>query len=109
MKKIGKILTFIGIAGAALAGLWYFLDNVKKDDYEDEVDENEEDDEEVSERSYVSLDTSDEKSDREALEDAIKSVVSESIAKAEEEADGVGLVKGDNEASDFEFESFDKE
>ena len=55
MKKLGKIIAFVGVAGAALAGLWYFLDNVKGSEEENDCDA-EEKDVADEERSYVSLD-----------------------------------------------------
>ena len=48
-------------------------------------------------------------SDKEVLKKTVASAVSESIAKAEEAADGIGIVKEEKDASDFTFESFDDE
>lgn len=111
MSKLGKILTFVGISGAALAGFWYFLDTNKKakqeaDEYDD-FDDEEEEEELFEERTYVSLDKDD------AASEALKRVVTEAVndmnAKEEEAAEGVGLVKEETDTKDFEFESFDKE
>lgn len=119
MKKIGKLIAFMGITGAAVAGFLYFLDRKKEDEYlnsfDDELDEEEA--EEPVERSYVSLDTSEEKIAeaeaiaRKSLKEAVKSVAQDMKQKAEDIAKGVGVVKDSaeiGEASDFAFESFDK-
>ena len=57
MKAFGKFVTFVGITGAALAGLWYFCE-VNKDKCECACDDGEASEEKKSakERSYVSLD-----------------------------------------------------
>lgn len=112
MKKFGKLLAFVTVAGAAVAGLWYFLDNTKvyeEDDFEDEDADDEVKEEE--ERAYVSLDPVVADEDKAALEKAVTSAVKESIAKAEETADGVGVVKEDVEkkVSGFEFKSLEDE
>jgi len=114
MKKIGKLLAFIGVSGAALAGLWYFIDVTKKTrECEEEcaADEEEQEEEvETESRSYVNLnDTEASEADKEALKKTVASAVSESIAKAEEAAEGIGIVKEEKDASDFSFESFDAE
>lgn len=110
MKKLGKLITFIGVSGAALAGLWYFIDTTKKArECEEEAGcDNSEEEVTPVEHSYVCLDpTEDEAADKEALKKTVASAVTESIAKAEEAAEGVGLVKEEKDASDFAFESFD--
>lgn len=109
MKKLGKIIAFVGVAGAALAGLWYFLDNVKGSEEEDDCDA-EEKDVADEERSYVSLDPVSEEN-KEALKKVVTDAVKENQAKAEEAAEGLGLVKDDvaEKANEFEFESFDKD
>lgn len=107
MSKLGKILTFVGISGVALGGLWYFLDNVKR---ERELEEDFEDDEyedEVEERSYVSLEPTAE--EKEALKKVVTEAVNDMSAKAEEDLEGVGVVKEETETKDFEFKSFDNE
>lgn len=117
MKKIVRLVTFIGLAGAALAGLWYFLDarnnacdaeDADATDCESDTTE-QEDKEEACERAYVSIKT-DEASDKEALTKAVTDAVKESIAKADEAAEGLGVVKEDkiDKANDFEFKSFDE-
>ncbi len=132
MKAFGKFVTFVGITGAALAGLWYFCE-VNKDKCECTCDDGEASEEKKSakERSYVSLDPEikeeagkvleeTKKVAREAgkvaqegkdtLKKAVKSAAADMVSKAEEKARGVGLVKDDKEkTSDFEFEDFDKE
>lgn len=120
MKNLGKVLAFIGVAGAAVAGLLYFLDRKKQDElFADELDDEEE---EVAgsaneERTYVSLDTSEEiakeaeAAAKRSLKETVKSVAQDMIQKAEDAAKGVGLVKDEeekDEANDFAFESFDK-
>lgn len=112
MSKLGKILTFVGISGAALGGLWYFLDTTKKakrDDYDDDYYEDDYDDEPCSERAYVSLEPDEESCNAEALKKVVTEAVSDMNAKAEEAAEGVGLVKEETDTKDFEFESFDKD
>lgn len=108
MKKLGRIIAFVGVAGAALAGLWYFLDNVNK--AESSCDDEEEDGVKEEERSYVSLDpTDDESEDKQTLKKVVADAVKDTQAKAECEADGVGVVKEEaaEKANDFEFKSFD--
>jgi len=109
MKKFGKIVAFIGVAGAALAGLWYFLDNVK--DCEGCCQDSDEDEEKKDEeRSYVSLDPEEKEEDKEALKKAVTDAVKETQAKAEEAAEGLGVVAEDiaKKADEFEFKSFDE-
>lgn len=134
MKGFGKFLTFVGVTGAALAGLWYFCETNK-----DRTCSCTGDDEEGNagtkskERSYVSLDPEIreevtenlkdaagkvEKAAKEAkeaategketLKKAVKSAAHDIMTKAEDAARGVGLVKDDKKTSDFEFEDFDK-
>jgi len=115
MKKFLKLLGFVTVAGAAVAGLWYFLDNTREyddDDFEEEDDDEEDAEEEVKEeRAYVSLDPVAEEENKSALEKAVTSAVKETIAKAEETADGVGVVKEEAEkkVSGFEFKSLEEE
>lgn len=131
MKKFTKVLTFMTLAGAALAGLWYFLKRTEVSD--DCVCEDDETEGVVasSERSYVSLDkvvdavvTDEEKVEavKETIANAeekvseakatitrtVKSVAQDMIKKAEDKAKGIGLVKDDKDASDFAFDSFDE-
>jgi type IV secretory pathway TrbL component len=139
MKSFGKFVTFVGVTGAALAGLWYFLE-VNKDKSYAEADGASDTDDFSSERSYVSLDpeikeelkedvqkvadgakkaAEDVKKAAEDIKDnaagnkdtlkkAVKSAAQDIIAKAEDAAKGVGLVKEEKKTSDFEFEDFDK-
>ena len=135
MKGFGKFITFVGVTGAALAGLWYFCEMNKEkcecacDSDDNNVDPN------SRERSYVSLDPEMKEEVKEDLADAsgkakkaakdlkdaagdakntmkkaVKSAAQDIMAKAEDKARGVGLVKDkeDKEASEFEFEDFDK-
>lgn len=107
MKKIAKLLVFVGTAGAALAGLWYFIDTNKKIRECEEPDDFDKDVEEDGEtHSYVNLEPAD-TVDKEALKKNVASAVDEAKAKAEDEAEGVGLVKEEKDASDFSFKSFD--
>ena len=123
MKGFGKFLTFVGVTGAALAGLWYFCETNKEkcecscEDGDGDVKEKKQ-----NERSYVSLDpetkeelkeAADEVKEavsdgRETLKKAVKSAAHDIMTKAEDAARGVGLVKDDKKTSDFEFEDFDK-
>ncbi len=139
MKSFGKFVTFVGITGAALAGLWYFFE-VNKDKSYAEAEDSSDTEDGTSERSYVSLDpeTKEElKEDarkvvegakktagdvkkaaeeikdsaagsKDTLKKAVKSAAQDIIAKAEDAAKGVGLVKEEKKTSDFEFEDFDK-
>ena len=139
MKGLGKFITFVGVTGAALAGLWYFFE-VNKDKSYAEADGVSNPDEGTSERSYVSLDpeikeelkedaqkaaenakkaAEDVKKaaddikenitgNKDTLKKAVKSAAQDIIAKAEDAAKGVGLVKEEKKTSDFEFEDFDK-
>ena len=45
---------------------------------------------------------------KDTLKKAVKSAAQDIIAKAEDAAKGVGLVKEEKKTSDFEFEDFDK-
>lgn len=132
MKGFGKFVTFVGITGAALAGLWYFCE-VNKDKCECSCDDGESSTEKKSakERSYVSLDPEIKEEAEKVIEEtkkvakdagkvaqegkdtlkkAVKSAAADMLSKAEDKARGVGLVKDDKEkTSDFEFEDFDKE
>lgn len=110
MKKLGRLITFVGVAGAALAGLWYFIDTTKKVRQEEDDTKTSEPEAEKEPRSYVSI-TPEEcacqsELDKESLKKNVTSAVEETIAKAEEVADGIGVVK-DQATSDFEFKSFD--
>ena len=135
MKGFGKFVTFVGVAGAALAGLWYFCE-VNKEKCEACADTEGADGEAVTkknERSYVSLDpelkesakrvAKEVKSEvgkaaeeiketavegKDTLKKAVKSAAQDIMAKAEDAAKGVGLVKDDKKTTDFEFEDFDK-
>ncbi len=139
MKGFGKFVTFVGVTGAALAGLWYFFE-VNKDKSYAEADGASDTDDSSIERSYVSLDpeikeelkedvrkvadgakkaAEDVKKAAEDIKDnaagnkdtlkkAVKSAAQDIIAKAEDAAKGVGLVKEEKKTSDFEFEDFDK-
>ena len=123
MKGFGKFVTFVGITGAALAGLWYFCEMNKDKSCEcpcdgDDTKENDN----GKERSYVSLDP--EKGEelkaaanevkeavsdgKDTLKKAVKSAAQDIMTKAEDAARGVGLVKDGKKTSDFEFEDFDK-
>ncbi len=128
MKGFGKFVTFVGVAGAALAGLWYFCEmNKEKCACDCEGDDAAAG--EGRERSYVSLDpeikegaekVADEIKEaaediaekagkgKDTLKKAVKSAAQDIMAKAEDAAKGVGLVKNDKKTSDFEFEDFDK-
>ena len=122
MKAFGKFITFVGVTGAALAGLWYFCEMNKDkcacaDEGGDEPEKKS-----AGERSYVSLDPEVKEEMAEAAEEvkeavtdgkdtlkkAIKSAARDIIEKTEEAARGVGLVKDNAKTSDFEFEDFDK-
>ena len=132
MKGFGKFVTFVGVTGAALAGLWYFCE-VNKDkcpscSCDDDTEGAES--KKSNERSYVSLDPELKESAKKIADDvktvagevkdvardgkdtlkkAVKSAAQDIIKKGEEAAKGVGLVKDDKKTSDFEFEDFDKD
>ncbi len=134
MKGFGKFLTFVGVTGAALAGLWYFCETNKDKTCSCSCDDEEGTTSAKSkERSYVSLDpeikeevaenlkdaagkvekAAKEAKDaaaegKETLKKAVKSAAHDIMTKAEDAARGVGLVKDDKKTSDFEFEDFDK-
>ena len=115
MKGFGKFITFVGVTGAALAGLWYFCE-MNKDKCACSCDGDDQDEKKgAGERSYVSLDPDKAEEVKEAVSDgkdtlkkAVKSAAQAIMAKAEDAARGVGLVKDNSKTSDFEFESFDK-
>ena len=118
MKGFGKFVTFVGITGAALAGLWYFCE-MNRDKCECSCDDDDTAaDKKPGERSYVSLDPEikeeaenikESVSDgKDTLKKAVKSAAQDIMAKAEDAAKGVGLVKDGKKTSEFEFEDFDK-
>ena len=125
MKGFGKFLTFVGVTGAALAGLWYFCET-NREKCECKCNGDTEPADKSSERSYVSLDpelTEEVKEDikktaedikeaatdgKDTLKKAVKSAAHDIMTKAEDAARGVGLVKDQKKTSDFEFEDFDK-
>ena len=128
MKAFGKFVTFVGITGAALAGLWYFCEVNK--DRTCPCDAGDDGEEGAAERSYVSLDpelkedvkdvaedvkkTAEDlkeaaESGKNTLKKAVKSAAHDIMTKAEDAARGVGIVKEKKETSDFEFEDFDKD
>ncbi len=133
MKGFGKFITFVGVTGAALAGLWYFCE-MNREKCECACDgDGENVDSAGRERSYVSLDPELKEEVKEDLADAtgkakkaakeikeaatdakatmkkaVKSAAQDIMSKAEDKARGVGLVKDEKEASEFEFEDFDK-
>ena len=127
MKGLGKFITFVGVTGAALAGLWYFCEMNK--DKTCPCEGSNDDEGEGSERSYVSLDPEFKEDVKDVADDvkkaaedikeaaadgkntlkkAVKSAAQDIMTKAEDAARGVGLVKDKKETSDFEFEDFDK-
>ncbi len=134
MKGFGKFLTFVGVTGAALAGLWYFCETNKDKTCSCSCDEEEGTPSgKKKERSYVSLDPEMKEEAAEAIKDAgkkvekvakeakdaaaegketlkkaVKSAAHDIMTKAEDKARGVGIVKDDKKTSDFEFEDFDK-
>lgn len=129
MKGFGKFVTFVGITGAALAGLWYFCETNKDRCTCDAGSDSEDGTKDSKERSYVSLDPEFEddakkvaqdvkaaagdiakaaESGKKSLKKAIKSVANDMKTKAEDAANGVGVVKDDKKTSDFEFEHFDE-
>lgn len=114
MKGFGKFVTFVGVTGAALAGLWYFCEMNKDKQCACECDDIS-GEKKSGERSYVSLDPElkakvEEKvaENKETLKKAVKSAAHDIMTKAEDAARGVGLVKDDKKTSEFEFEDFDK-
>ncbi|MFT3984469.1 MAG: hypothetical protein QM697_11225 [Lachnospiraceae bacterium] len=117
-KKFGKFLAFAALAGAAAAGVYFYLN--KKDekpcdcenDFDDDIENFFDDEKEKaasnSNREYVSLNKS---TSTDSAKDALKNAVMETAAelkeKAAEAADGVGLVKdAATEAAEFAFKEF---
>ncbi len=108
--KFGKRLAFFALAGAALAGVYYFFFREKDDPEESEPKESEIKNffEEMPAREYVSLNREageEEEAAKEVLKDKIEESVKEKEEKEREKEEGVGLVKEDVNTSDFEFES----
>ncbi len=118
MKKLMKVLAFIAVAGAAVAGFWYFLFRTENDETIQcgEKSDDEEAQEEIK-REYVSLDTSIEAATeafsaaKETMKKNVKEVAENLKKKAEEKAENLGIVKCEEEkaASEFEFQAFESE
>lgn len=86
MKKITKVATFMGLAGAALAGLWYFL-KVNEEDYlADDCMEDSDEDEAAKKREYVTIEK--------FSEDGSEVTEEETSDDDVDAADAVNAVKG---------------
>lgn len=132
MKKFGKMVTFVTLAGAAVGGLWYFLKKTEEGDCACKCREENADGEEVK-REYVSLNkfakavspseeaaketeenlkeaAKDAQEAKDSIKKAVKSVAQDLIKKAEDKASGIGVVKEESAETDgFSFEKFDEE
>ncbi len=124
MSKIGKLITIAGIAGAAGAGVYYYLNKVDKEAADgvevdgvssttsDVVDFFKEKKEAVvNSREYIQLNKTAQTA-KDTLVKTVKEAAEVIKEKAAEAKDGVGVVADEEEkekAEDFEFEEFEEE
>lgn len=112
-KGFGRFLAFTALAGAAAAGVYYYLNNDKnkeaaKADFAQDVDnffENK------KVRDYVSLDKVVSEENKEALKNAVEKATEGIKEKAEQVAEKIGIIREDAsaEAADFAFKEFKEE
>lgn len=124
MSKIGKLITIAGIAGAAGAGVYYYLN--KKDVSVEVGDEAvstaaetakdvasffaEKKEAIVNSREYVQINKS-AKDCKDALTKAVKEAAEVFTEKAKEAEDGVGVVSDESKeaAADYDFKDLNEE
>lgn len=117
-KKLGKFIAFAALAGAAAAGVYYYLNKKEEtpcdceDDFDDDIENFFDDEKEKAtsntNREYVSLNKSNTAdSTKDTLKNAVLETAAELKEKAAEAAEGIGLVKDSaTEAAEFAFQEF---
>ncbi len=112
MAKFGKFLVFTALAGAAAAGLYYYLNREEEGpltgDFGRDVDnffENKKN------REYVSLDNGPVDENKAAMKNVVEQVAEELREKEQEDLkENTGIVRDDSrEAADFAFKEFKDE
>ena len=115
MKKFGKFLTFLLIAGGAAAATWYFLksqeDDADFEDYDDDINDELDDflkkeaaNADRVDREYTPLDFPDAENPTENAKEEAGKVIGEIKDKAE---DAAGVIKAadENKFTEFKFET----
>ena len=111
-KKFGKFLIFTALAGAAAAGVYYFLNREDPDsaasDFGRDVDNFFES---KKNREYVSLNNAGGDENKEAMKNVVEQVAEELREKEKEDlAEKTGIIHDDSqEAADFAFKEFKEE
>ncbi|MBQ7582180.1 MAG: hypothetical protein IJU25_05120 [Lachnospiraceae bacterium] len=109
MAKLGKFLVFTALAGAAAAGVYYYLskdeDSPLTGDFSRDVDnffENK------KTREYVPLDNEPVDENKAAMKNVVEQVAEELREKEQEDlAEQTGIIRDDSqEAADFAFKEF---
>ncbi len=114
MKKFGKFLTFLLLAGGAAAATWYFLksqeDDADFEDYDDDINDELDDflkkeaaNSDRVDREYTPLDFPDAESQAENAKEEAGKVIGEIKDKA---SDAAGVIKDadDNKVAEYKFE-----
>lgn len=118
MKKIGKFLSFLILAGGAAAATWYFLksrdDDADFEDYDDDINDELDDflkkeaaNADRVDREYTPLDFP----DAESLPDGAKEETGKVIGDIKDStADTAGVIKdaAEENVTEFKFETLDR-
>ena len=115
MKKFGKFLTFLLLAGGAAAATWYFLksqeDDADFEDYDDDINDELDDflkkeaaNADRADREYTPLDFPDAENQTESTKEEAVRVIGETKDNA---ADAAGVIKDADEKNftEFKFET----
>ena len=110
-KKFGKFLIFTALAGAAAAGIYYYLNREESEsgasDFTRDVDNFFEG---RKNREYVSLNNVGGDENKEAMKNVVEQVAEELREKEKEEQNTTGIIHDDSqEAADFAFKEFKEE
>ena len=117
MKKFGKFLTFLLLAGGAAAATWYFLksqeDDADFEDYDDDINDELDDflkkeaaNSDRVDREYTPLDFPDAENQAENAKEEAGKVIGEIKDKA---ADAAGVIKdaAGDKVTDYKFETLE--
>ena len=117
MKKFGKFLTFLLLAGGAAAATWYFLksqeDDADFEDYDDDINDELDDflkkeaaNADRVDREYTPLDFPDAENPAENKKEETGRVIGEAKDKA---ADAAGVIKdaAGDKVTDYKFETLE--